>query len=105
MDNIDNTFVTPVFNGSTSLRNAAGYLIENTVRSVQRKATIDDEFVKNLIENTKKLYRLDQIGAGPTPEDELGTIGTEAVILISTLGIVWLGIGTYLIVTRKKKVK
>ena len=105
LDNIDNTFVTPVFNGSTSLRNAAGYLIENTVRSVQRKATIDDEFVKNLIENTKKLYRLDQIGAGPTPEDELGTIGTEAVILISTLGIVWLGIGTYLIVTRKKKVK
>ena len=42
LSNTDNTFVTPVFNGSTSLRDAAGQLVENTVkgsgRCVYRKA-------------------------------------------------------------------
>lgn len=30
----ENTFVTPVFNGSASLRDASGQLIENVVKSV-----------------------------------------------------------------------
>ena len=41
LDNIDNTFVTPVFNGSTSLRDAAGQMIENVTKSVRRKQTVD----------------------------------------------------------------
>ena len=36
IDNVDNTFITPVFNGSASLRNAAGQLIENTAKSTRR---------------------------------------------------------------------
>ena len=28
LDNIDNTFVTPVFNGSSLVRSASGYMIE-----------------------------------------------------------------------------
>ena len=39
--NAENTFVTPVFNGSASLRDASGQLIENVVKSVRRKETID----------------------------------------------------------------
>ena len=39
MDNTDKTFTTPVFNGSTSLRDAAGQLIENVTKSVRRKET------------------------------------------------------------------
>jgi multiple sugar transport system substrate-binding protein len=42
LDNIDNTFITPVFNGSTSLRNAAGQLIENVAKAVKRKKTVND---------------------------------------------------------------
>ena len=39
IDNIDNTFVTPVFNGSASLRDASGQMIEDVVKSVNRKKT------------------------------------------------------------------
>ena len=37
LDNVDNTFTTPVYNGSASLRNAAGQLIEDVTKSVRRK--------------------------------------------------------------------
>ena len=43
LDNIDKTFITPVFNGSASVRDAAGQLIENTTKSVRRSQTVDDE--------------------------------------------------------------
>ena len=36
IENTENTFVTPVFNGSASLRNAAGQLIENVTKSMRR---------------------------------------------------------------------
>jgi multiple sugar transport system substrate-binding protein len=49
LDNTENTFVTPVFNGSASLRNAAGQLIENVNKGVRRK----QEFTP---ENMDKLY-------------------------------------------------
>ena len=105
LDNIGNTFVTPVFNGSTSLRNAAGYLIENTVRSVQRRQTVNDEFYTKLITNTEKLYRLDQIGNGPMAEMELGPMPTESIALMAALGGVWLLLGGYFVYALIKKRK
>ena len=106
LDNIDNTFVTPVFNGSTSLRNAAGYLIENTVRSVQRKQTIDEAFYDKLLTSTSKLYKLDQIGNGPMEELDLGPIPTESLVLLATIGLFWIGITAYaVIITIKKRKK
>lgn len=48
LDNIGNTFVTPVFNGSASLRDAAGAMIENTVKSVRRGQQVDDGYIENL---------------------------------------------------------
>ena len=47
-ENTENTFVTPVFNGSASLRNAAGQMIENVTRSVRRKETVDDAYIDKL---------------------------------------------------------
>lgn len=41
LDHTDDTFVTPVFNGSASLRDAAGQLIEDTVKAIRRKKTVD----------------------------------------------------------------
>ena len=61
LSNTDNTFVTPVFNGSVSLRSAAGQLIENVNKSVRRKQEIDEAYIKSLYEEVSALYRLDQI--------------------------------------------
>ena len=42
----DDTFVTPVFNGSTSLRNALGQLIEEVTRARRANETVDDAFLQ-----------------------------------------------------------
>ena len=52
INNIENTFVTPVFNGSTSLRNAAGQLIEEVNLSARRGEVIDDEYVSALYDDS-----------------------------------------------------
>jgi len=99
LDNIDNTFVTPVFNGSTSLRDSAGQMIENTVKSVRRKQTVDDAYIDGLYSDTISLYRLDQldsvgISSGKT---DLGELPSTAVILLSSLAGAWVLIIIYVI--------
>ncbi len=105
IDNIDNSFVTPVFNGSTSLRNAAGQLIENVTKSVRRKETVDDAYYEKLYQNVSSLYRLDQLsGTGPDGKAQLGPLPKMSVILLGSLAGVWVLIGTYAIhLARQKK--
>jgi multiple sugar transport system substrate-binding protein len=105
LENIDNTFVTPVFNGSTSLRNAAAQLINSTVKSVRRRETIDDAYFENLYAEVTALYRLDQLSASKDSRAELGPMPTESQVLLGTLGVVWIGIGTYFTVNLVKKRK
>lgn len=105
LDNIDNTFVTPVFNGSTSLRNAAGQLIENTVKEGRRGGTIDEEFMQELYSDVSSLYRLDQIGASATGKRDLGPLPTASVILLIVLAIVWIIILLYALVLYKRENK
>ena len=106
LDNIDNTFTTPVFNGSTSLRSAAGEMIENVTKSVRRKQTVDDEFIENLYSDVSSLYRLDQISAVTnSSKTDLGPLPTTAVALLATLGITWALIILYLIVSKLRKKK
>lgn len=99
LDNTENTFVTPVFNGSASLRDAAGQMIENSVKSARRNQTIDDAYFTKLFDDMTSLYRLDQISRGTNASAEgktdLGPLPEESVILISTLAIVWVLIVTY----------
>jgi multiple sugar transport system substrate-binding protein len=94
LDNAANTFVTPVFNGSTSLRDAAGQLIEDTTKSVRRKETIDDAYLEGLFKKVSALYHLDQLGGSSTVGDKesLGPLPTASVVLLCTLGVAWLGI-------------
>lgn len=97
LDNIDNTFVTPVFNGSASLRDAAGQLIENTVKSVRRSQTVDEAYMENLYSDINALYRLDQLegrGIG-TGKKELGKLPATSVALLSALAGVWVLIVLY----------
>jgi multiple sugar transport system substrate-binding protein len=99
MANTANTFVTPVFNGSASLRDAAGQLIEEVAKSVRRKKTVDGAFIENLYSQINSLYRLDQIGsqAGGAGggKAQLGPLPGTAVALLSALAGVWVLIGLY----------
>ena len=103
MDNTDNTFVTPVFNGSASLRNAAGQLIEEVNKSVRRRQTVDDAYLDKLFGEMNSLYRLDHSrGAGGGRQEFYG-LPVPAVMLLATLTIAWVGIGGYVIRDAMKK--
>ena len=89
LDNVQYTFVTPVFNGSASLRDAAGELIENCVKSVRRKQTVDDEYIKKLYADVISLYRLDSIGESSEGKRDLGPLPVAAKVLLGSLAAVW----------------
>ena len=105
--NIGNTFVTPVFNGSASLRDAAGQLIEDVTKSVRRKQTVDESYMQKLFADTTALYRLDQISGSAGGRAELGPLPHAAVVLLTTLAAAWVLIGLYALfdVIRKKQSK
>ncbi len=94
LENTQHTFVTPVFNGSASLRDAAGQLIENVVKSVRRKQTVDDKFIDKLYQDVISLYRLDQIGGTTETKKDLGPLPVTAKLLLGTLALVWICIIT-----------
>ncbi len=95
LDNVGNTFVTPVFNGSASLRDASGQMIENVAKSIRRKETVDDAYLDKLFEDVSSLYRLDQIQASAAGKRELGPLPATATALLSALGIAWILIIAY----------
>ena len=80
LDNVDNTFTTPVYNGSASLRNAAGQLIEDVTKSVRRKETVDAAYMAKLYDSVTSLYRLErpvrrQRGSGAAARPGHGAAG------------------------------
>ncbi len=96
IENTANTFTTPVFNGSASLRDAAGQMIEEVTKSVRRKQTVDDAYMQQLFSNINSLYRLDQIQtAGAGGPADLGPLPKTAVVLLSSLAFAWVLIGLY----------
>ena len=95
LDNVDSTFVTPVFNGSASLRDASGQLIENVVKSTRRKETVDDAYMQKLYSDVESLYRLGQGSDASFGKKELGAMPRASVILLSTLAVTWVLILLY----------
>ena len=94
LDNVEHTFTTPVFNGSASLRSAAGALIDDVTIAPRRKKTVDDAYLSRLFDSVTSLNRLDMIsvkGRG----DASGPLPGEAVALLCTLGAAWALIGLY----------
>ncbi len=100
-DNVKNTFVTSVFNGSASLRTAAGQLIEETVKAVRRKKTVDDSFISELYDDINSLYRLDQISNKGVSKD-LGELPLASKILLGSLASTWILIGIYVLINKNK---
>ena len=95
LENTDNTFVTPVFNGSASLRSAAGQLIEDVSKASRRKQVIDDEFMETLFSDTRMLFKLSE------PQTDTA-LPFESKALLITLAAVWIIMGIYYITSRKK---
>lgn len=100
LDNVENTFVTPVFVGSASLRDAAGQLIEQTVKPVRRGQDVsEDAYMDELYDQVSSLYRLDRIGAMQSrvsaQEADLGKLPATAAALLISLAAAWAIIITY----------
>lgn len=105
LDNVEHTFVTPVFNGSASLRDAAGQMIENVAKSTRRKQTVDDAYIETLYSDVAALYHLDE-GQGTLSDGkkaDLGPLPTTSVILLATLAAVWVLILLYVVWKAVKK--
>jgi len=105
--NTENTFVTPVFNGSASLREAASQLVESVVKSTRRRETVDNNYIEELYGKVTSLYRLDSAGASASVSGrnskDLGPLPTESVVLLSALAGVWVLIIAYYIREHVKK--
>ena len=109
LNNLENTFITSVFNGSANLRNAAGELIEETAKMVRRKGieSITDDFMEATFSKMSTLYHLDEISVGDSNPVKLEFDGLpkESIIGISILGSVWVFIGAYFFIDLIKKNK
>ena len=108
MANTDHTFTTPVFNGSTSVRDAAGQLIEDVSKAVRRRQTVDDAALTKLFSDVSDLYRLDQIQPVSDEEsafvsEDLGPLPAGSVALLTTLAAVWGLIGLAALVRKGKR--
>lgn len=105
LNHTGDTFVTPVFNGSASLRNAAGQLIENVANSVRRGESVDDAYMNQLYADVTALYRLDQKDIAAGSRKELGALPPAAVLLLAALAVSWCLILLYVLSDFAKKRK
>lgn len=105
LEHTGDTFVTPVFNGSASLRNAAGQLIENVANSVRRHETVDENYMEQLYADVTALYRLDQKDIASNGKQDLGALPGTAVLLLAALLVSWFLILLYVLGDFAKKRK
>ena len=100
LDNIENTFVTPVFRGSASLREAAGYLVEQ-IANKSKIVEIDEEYIENTVfDNARSLYRL-----GVDSKTTYKKLPSASIALIVTLSSIWVLILSYLIYNKVVNIK
>lgn len=104
--NMDNTFVTPVFSGSASLRDAAGQMIENVTKSIRRKQTVDEAYMEKLFAEMVSLFRLDQTAAADIDVNQFDGLPPTAVILLICIGAAWIVMGVFVATgSIKRKIK
>lgn len=105
LDNIGNTFVTPVFNGSASLRDASGQMIEDVTKAKRRKKTVDDAFMEELFGQVSSLYRLDQSTGDGSQQSLSGPMPKVSIALLVGLGLAWIGIISIWLADKLKSAK
>ncbi len=97
IENTDNTFITPVFNGSASLRNAAGQMVENCVKTVRRGGTVDDKYLEQMYSDVSQMYRLGELKQDNSVSRDLGPLPGTAVALLSCIAAAWVCMGLYVL--------
>ena len=105
LENTENTFVTPVFNGSASLRDAAGGMIESVTKSVRRNKEVNEEFLQDLFAEMTALHHLDEAGAEKLSGGDLGPLPPTAIALLAVLGGTWVILGSVFLYGKLKKKK
>lgn len=103
LENTPNTFTTPVFNGSTSLRDAAGQLIENVAKSVRRKEEINDAYMETLFSDVSSLYHLNERQTNSAQRTDFGPLPGIAKVLLGSLAAAWILIFLYVFLSWRKK--
>jgi len=105
LEHTENTFVTPVFNGSASLRDAAGQMIEEVTKSVRRKKEVNEAYFTKLFDDMVSLYRLNMSADGSQTAEgkqELGPLPPTSAALLGALAGTWVLIGLYVIFSALK---
>ena len=108
LNHMSDTFVTPVFNGSADLRQAAGQMIEETAKAARRKKEMNDAFIQTLYSDMTSLYHLDQIQVtGEEGEaQELQTeFPAESKALLGAIAGIWILIGVFQLISARKAKK
>ena len=103
LEHEEDTFVTPVFNGSASLRNAAGQLIEEVTKSVRRRQTVDEAYLADLQSNITSLYHLEEYDALAGKQTDLGPLPLASKVLLGTLAVIWILLMGYWAVSKFTK--
>lgn len=105
-NNIENSFVTPVFNGSSLVRKASGDMIEKVIFDVKtkNKDVGTAGYIDSVISLVKEQYKLDEIDAGSNSKAKT-PLPTGSKVLLIALGVVWTGLGGYYILQVVKKRK
>ena len=101
IENTENTFVTPVFNGSATLRNEAGQLIESVAKSARRKEKLDEAYFEKLYDTA----RLNVDKTSTVSKAELGDLPFVSSLLICTLVVIWILLFVYIVLNTAKQRK
>ena len=104
LDNIENTFISPVFNGSSDIRDAGAYLVEGVCGNNKRYKTAEE--IDTLYEKCIEKYGLQDLINSTTGNVERKQISKESIILLVSLGVVWILLGAYVLndmVLKKKR--
>ena len=105
MENTQNTFVTPVFNGSADLRSAAGEMIEIVAKDIRRGKKPDDALIENAFNQVNSLYRLDSIipDSSYQAKKDFGPLPVGSKALIISLISVWIILALYFIISKARQ--
>ena len=104
----DKTFVTPVFNGSANLRQAAGDLVEESCKAGRQKRKLD---IDKIFTDQQALHYLDEIvvrdaqGVAYGGKETFGPLPTGSVALLVGLGTIWIGLAAWAVTEFVKKKK
>ena len=93
LSHMSDTFTTPVFSGSASLRDAAGALVENVTKAGRRGTKVDEDFIAGTYDDVRSLYKLDAAGSLTAKKDNAQPLPFASKLLIACLVITWIVMG------------